>query len=170
MSQRGVVKTPVAESIPFDNNPEGTPIFTESTPENLQEAIEASGEKGQLALDTPRYSLTLLYNGVIGNNTFLGYSNLLPGDQTPVIIPVKSSVFEFTFSNSRTNADYTLELRKGSTTATPFYTVSKTNTQFFVESGLSEEFNPGDAIYIKYLDNGNNARDGVFVLFLKALP
>lgn len=165
----GSKKSPHANETGFDNNPSGTPIFTESTPQTVQEAIEASGEKGQLALDTPRYSIPLIYNGTVGNNTFIGYSNLVPGDATPVVIPVKSQLLEFSFSNSNT-ADFTLELRKGSTVATPFATIVRTTTTNFVQTGLTQEFLSGETIFIKYLDTGTNASDAGLILFFKAIP
>lgn len=164
--------TQVAKSVPFLNEKEvgGDPIFTESDPKTVQQAIEASGEKGQLALDTPRYTILLQNNGTVSNNTFIGYDSLIPGDSTPVIIPIDSQVLEFTFSNSRSNADYTLEFRKNGTGVATFYTVSKTNTQFFTDNTIDETFDAGDQIYIKYLDDGNNASDAVILLTLKALP
>lgn len=162
--------TQVASSVPFDNNPDGTPIFTQSNPENVQEAISAGGEKAQVALDTPRYTIPLVYNGTVGNNTFIGYSNLLPGDSTPIVIPVNSQILEFTFSNQSSNADYTLEFRKNSTTATLFYSVSKTNTQFFSDLDIDEFFDSGDTIFIKYIDDGNNASDVAILLVFKSIP
>lgn len=156
-----------AESISFDNT---GPIFTESNPTNVQDAIEAGGEKAQAALDTPRYAITLQYNGTVGNNTFFGYSNLIPGDATPIVVPVKSELIEYSFSNSSSNADYTLEIRKNSTISTILDTQTKVNTQFFVRSGLAIPFNSGDTIFCKYIDDGNNASDAAMVLFFKAVP
>lgn len=129
----------------------------------------ASGDNVINGLNAPRYTLTLLHNGIVGNNTFFGYSNLLPGDSTPVIIPIFSQFFEFSFSNSNSNADYTLEFRINSTTGTPFYTVSKVNTQFFVDTNVDQNFNQGDEIYVKYIDNGQSASDAAIVLLFKAL-
>lgn len=160
----------VASEIPFDNNPNGTPVFTESTPENVQEALEASGEKGQLALDTPRYTILLQNNGVVSGGTFIGYDSLIPGDATPVIIPINSQLIEFTWSNSRSTADFTLIFRRNSTTTTAFYSTSRTNAQFFAEDGVDQIFDAGDQIYIQYQDDGGNASDAVIVLVLKALP
>lgn len=137
------------------------------TEDNVQDAI---GTGINTAIQTPRYTIPLLYNGTVGNNEFIGYTNLLPGDSTPIIIPVKSSLQEYTFSNGNSNADYTIELRKNSTTATVFNTVSKTNTQFFVESSIGESFLAGDEIYIKYLDNGNNANDVAIILTFRVDP
>lgn len=159
----------VASSIPFDNNPNGIPIFTQSSPTDVQEAIEAGGEKAQTALDTPRYTILLQNNGTVSNNTFMGYDSLIPGDATPVIIPIRSQLIEYTFSNSN-SADFTLEFRRNSTTATPFFTDTRVNTTFYAEDGVDQLFLAGDQIYIKYLDNGTNASDAVIVLVLKALP
>lgn len=155
---------PVAEEIPFEND------GTDFDSINLQDAVEEAGTGVTVALNTPRYTLVLQHNGTVGNNTFFGYSNLLPGDDTPIIVPIKSDLFEFTFSNSNSNADYTLEFRKNSTTGTTFYTVSKVNTQFFVDTTVNESFLEGDEVYIKYIDDGNNASDVGLVLVFKAVP
>lgn len=135
-----------------------------------REAIDEAAENADTALNTPRYTLLLQHNGTVSNGTFLGYSSLIPGDAIPVLIPISSDLIEFTFSNQNSNADYTLEFRKGSTVATPFYTVSKVNTQFFVDTTINESFVTGDEIYVKYVDDGNNASDAVMVLFFKATP
>lgn len=161
---------PTADQVSFDNEPEGTPIFTQSSPETVQEAISAGGEKAQIALDTPRYTILLQNNGTVSNNTFIGYDSLIPGDATPVIIPVKSQFLEFTFSNANNNADYTLEFRKNTLVGTPFFSASKTNTQFFSQDGVDEPFDAGDQIYVKYIDDGNSASDAVILLTFKSIP
>lgn len=171
MSERRDSLGQVASQIPFDNNPTGgDPIFTESSPENVQEAIESSGELGTVAFNTPRYTILLQNNGTLSDGTVIGYDSLIPGDDTPIIIPVASEIMEFTFSNSRASADYTLIFRKNSLVATPFYTVSKVNTQFFSDNLISEEFAAGDQIYVEYQDDGQNASDAVILLTFKALP
>jgi hypothetical protein len=122
-----------------------------------------------LQANAARWSLTLTNNGTYSNNEFIGYTELIPGDDSPIIVGIASQLTDFTFTNNRTNADYTLVFRKNSTTATPFFSVSKVNTQFFTETlGTPETFAAGDQIYIQYQDNGQNARDGVLVLFWKA--
>jgi len=133
---------------------------------NVQDAI---GSGVNTALNTPRYGIPLIYNGVVSNNEFIGYSNLLPGDETPIIIPVDSEITGYTFSNSRADASYTIELRKNSETATPFNTTSKITTKNFIQSELSEEFAAGDSIFVKYLDDGVNASDVGILLTFKAI-
>lgn len=132
--------------------------------------INEAAQNADVALNTPRYTIVLQHNGNVSNNTFIGYDSLIPGDDTPIVVPVKSELVEYTFSNSRSNADYAIELRKNSTGATPFNTVSVDNTQTFVEDDINEPFNPGDEVYVKYIDEGTNASDAVILLLFKAVP
>ena len=152
--------TPVAESIPFEPT-------EDISADNVQDAVSGGVNT---ALNTPRYSINCIHNGTVSNGTFIGYLNTIPGDSTPIVIPVKSDFVEYTFSNSNSNADFTLEFRKGSTTATPFHTISKVDTLNFVDIITPEEFLTGEEIYIKYVDDGTNASDVGLVLFFKALP
>ena len=109
--------------------------------------------------------IALVYNGTLSDNEFIGYSNLLPGDTTPIISPLTGSFVGFTWSNSRSNADFALEFRKNSTVATPFFTWSVDNTKTAdVTLITSENFNAGDEIYVKYIDEGQNAADATIVL------
>jgi len=154
-----------ADAVAFDST--GSPNITA---DNVQDAILENEGAADTALNTPRYAIPLLHNGTVGGGTFFGYSNLLPGNDTPIIIPLKSELFEFTYSNKNSNADYTLEFRKNSTTGTILYTISKTNTQFFTDAIINIPFDVGDEIYVKYIDNGGNSSDAVLVLFFKAVP
>lgn len=149
----------------IDKSPGGNLQYTDPT--------EPSGrEFGDIGIqaDAARYTLILQHNGTVGDGTFLGYSSLIPGDDTPVIVPVDSTLIEITYSNSRSNADYTLVFRKNSTIATPFKSISKTNTQFFADTTFNETFNAGDEIYVEYQDNGGNSTDAALVLFFQVNP
>lgn len=150
-------------STPFDSEPDRPNGFTS---ENVQDAIEEAKATapGLLA----RFTISLLHNGTVGNNTFFGYNELINGSATPVILPIKCIFSEFTFSNNKANADYTLEFRRNITTGPPFLSVSKVNTKFFFEDGISQQFNAGDSIYVRYRDNGDNASDAAVVLYFKA--
>ena len=114
-----------------------------------------------------RYALTLIYNGTLSNGTFIGYLNTVNGLDTPIIIPRDSTLKDLTFSNRISGADYTLYLRKNSPTATPFETITKTNTKTFTHLDIDEVFAEGDTIYIEYQDDGQNANDASIVLFLR---
>lgn len=114
-----------------------------------------------------RYAIVLQHNGTVSDGTFIGYDSLLPGNTTPIVIPRDSILKDLSFSNSNSSADYTIEFRKNSTVATPFYSVSKVNTKLFTEIDIDETFSSGDELYIKYVDDGTNASDAVIVLFLQ---
>lgn len=161
-----------AKGMAFENE-DGTRIYKDgddmefldnnnTTPVTLTELKE-----GADLAQVGRYAIVLQHNGSVSDGTFIGYDSLIPGDASPIIFPEPCSIFEFTFTNSRTSADYTLEFRKNSTVATPFYTVSKTNTQFFADTAISEDFAAGDQIYIKYVDDGTNAQDLVMCLYMQ---
>lgn len=164
--------SPSSEAIAFllypddASNIKFTPTL-EISENTVQEAI---GAGVSTALNTPRYTIPLIYNGTLSNNEFIGYSNLLPGDDTPIVIPVDSTLEEYTFSNKNNNADFTIELRKNGTTASVFNTRSVTNTQSYVENSIGELFSAGDTIYIKYIDDGSNASDSAIILVFKAEP
>lgn len=162
MSRGRVSISQVAESVPFDNSTNGYEA------DNVQGAIE---EGVTSALNTPIYTIVLQHNGTVSDGTWLGYDSLLPGNDTPIIIPRNADFTEFTFSNNNAGADYTLTFRKNSLVATPFYTISKVNTQFFQQSLPTEEpFSAGDQIYIQYGDDGSNASDAVILLGFRAEP
>jgi len=115
-----------------------------------------------------RYTIMLQHNGSVRNGTFFGYNELIPGDSTPVIVPINSTFKGFTFSNKSSSADYTLYLRKNSTIATPFFSVSKVNTQYFAQTVSDTSFSQGDQFYMSYQDDGNNASDVGITLFFQA--
>ena len=114
-----------------------------------------------------RYALVLQHNGTVGNGTFFGYSNLINGLDTPIVIPRNSTLKDLSFSNANASADFTIYLRKNSSTATPFYTITKTNSDNFTEIDINELFSAGDLIYLEYQDNGTNASDVGIVLFFR---
>lgn len=153
-------KSVVARAVPFDNTSNGF------VADEVQSAIEEVAN----AADLPIYTIMLQHNGSVGNNTFLGYNELIPGNATPVIVPRNSTFLGFTFSNAQTTADFNLEFRKNTQVGTPFHTSTKTNTQFYSEDlGTPESFAAGDQIYCKYIDTGDNASDAAVVLVFKAV-
>ena len=114
-----------------------------------------------------RYAIALTHNGTVGNGTFFGFSNLINGLDTPIVIPRDSTLKDLTFSNSNSSADFTLFLRKNSSVATAFYTITKTNSNFFTEIDIDGIFLQGDLIYVEYQDDGTNANDVGIILFLR---
>lgn len=158
MSRRGVT-TQVASSTPFDND--GTLIEAEDTRSAIVEAFNSAAPL--------RTTIPLLYNGTLSNNEFIGYTNLLPGDDTPIVVPITGEFSGFTFSNSRTGPDFSIEFRLNSTTGTVFYTYVNSNTQTeSISLPTPETVTAGDEIYLKYIDQGTNAADAAIVLQFRA--
>jgi len=120
--------------------------------------------------DAARFTLSLLHTSTISDGTFYGYSATIPGDTTPVILPINSEFIEFTWSNSQSTADYTLDFMKNSTVATPFLSVTKVDTQFFTQELVTpESFSAGDTIYVKHTKGANNSADVAIVLYFQAV-
>ena len=143
----------IAHNIPFDE-----PGFVA---DNVGDAVIETGD----AVAVLVVPISLVNNGTIGANSFLGYSNLLPGDSTPIVTPLAGSFVGFTWSNSKTDCDFALEFRLDSTTATPFFTWSVDNTQTAdVSLVTAEAVTSGQKFYVKYIDEGTNASDAVIVL------
>ena len=131
---------------------------------NVQDAVEEAFNQANAAI----YPISIVYNGTVSNGTFFSYSNLTPG--TPIVVPINSEFIGFTFSNSNSNADYTIRFRNNSNVTTPFESVTKVNTQFFVDILTTpEQFTAGNFLSIEYVDDGTNASDVALTLFFRAV-
>lgn len=143
----------IAHNIPFDE-----PGFEA---DNVGDAVTETGD----AVAVLVVPISLVNNGTLSGNSFIGYSNLLPGDSTPIVTPLAGSFVGFTWSNSRTDCDFALEFRLDSTTATPFFTWSVDNTQTAeIDLVTVEAVTSGQKFYVKYIDEGRNASDAAIVL------
>lgn len=158
MSRR-ITITQTAESTPFDG--ENSPV----SGENVKEALE-----DVYGLAFPLVTtINITQNGTLSNGDWLGYSNLLPGDDTPIVIPITGTLVGLTWSNRRNTADFALEFRLNSTTNPIFYTYTTTNTQTDnIVLPTPEPVTEGDTIFIQYIDQGKNAADANIVLRFKA--
>lgn len=146
---------------PFDNSSNGF------TSDNAQDAIE---EAKQNAEGFPRAGCRGTYNGVVGNNDWLGPNELL--SNTPFIVfPVKTKLNEITWSNSTTNVEFHIEFRTGGKTGTIFYTmtVTSTNPGYGYVTGLNYTFNAGDTIWAQYKDDGQNCSDMDLILWISRI-
>lgn len=154
------VRSDVASSLPFDNSTNG--FVAEDTQAAIEELLLIAAP---LIVPIP-----LIHNGIMSNGDYIGYSNLLPGDNTPVLSPMTGSLVNFTFSNSRSSADFTIEFKRGSTGATPFFSWTVTNTKTAsVTLPNPEAFAAGEEIYLKYIDQGTNASDTAIILGFKSV-
>jgi len=133
--------------------------------ENVQEALEEVDDIARL----PVSPLPLIMNGTMSNGDWITYSNLTPN--TAIVIPVKSQLVAFTWANTSTSREFDLEFYKNGRGTTKYATrevrSGLTTSGYF--SGLTDPFNAGDTLDIKYIDQGSNASDLVLVLYLKAV-
>lgn len=154
--------TPVADSIPFDNSTNGF------TADMVQPAIE---EARQTAEGFPRAGIRSTYNSTLGNNVWLGPSELLPN--TPLLIlPLKTKLNEITWSNQSTNRVFTIKFYKnGKLAGNLFYTLTVTspNNGYGFVSGLNFLFDPGDVIYA-YANTTTAPSDTDLILWISRVP
>lgn len=139
------------------------------TSKNAEAAIDEAASQAQTALITPRYTISLQYNGTVSNNTFIGYAANIPGDTSPVTIPLKARLKEIAYTN-KNSADFNLEFRINTTGGGAFKTITKTTTQFFTDNTFAQLFDAGDRIYVKYISTGTNSQDVSVLLSFQAEP
>ncbi|NJO48140.1 MAG: hypothetical protein HC840_00330 [Leptolyngbyaceae cyanobacterium RM2_2_4] len=160
-----------ASDVPFSNSGNG---FTAI---NAQEAIE---EAKTTSILKPRFSIVTVFNGTIGNNNWLGYSELVPGDQVPIRIPLNSKLKEITVAYKNTNL---LEIPTGSNLIDGRLQVFKNgltdptnivHTETFtnqangkVITGLNISFATGDYLVSRWKDDGDNPSDMAIVYFFQ---
>lgn len=152
--------SPVSESIPFD-----AATFTS---DNVHDAIV---EAKNTAEGFPRAGIRITANGTVGNNDWLGPTELHPN--TPaMVLPVNTKLNELTWSNQKTNVEFRIQFRRGSKTGTVFHTLTVTspNPGYGYVSGLAYTFVPGDVVYAQYLDDGSNASDFELMFWISRIP
>ena len=164
ITERNGTELQFREEMPF--TPSNMPFTaTGFTADNVQDAIEEISDIAA-PLIVP---IILIQNGTLSDNEFIGYSNLIPGDATPIIAPITGTFVGFTFSNENSSADFALEFRLGTTTSSIFFTWSVDNTLTAdVNLVTPEAVTAGGRMFIKYKDEGSNASDAVIVLKFKS--
>ena len=153
----------VADSIPFDTSNNNFPADKDT----VQLAIEHAKQNAE---GFPRAGIRSFYNGVMGNNDWLGPSELL--SNTPLAVwPVDVRLNEITWSNSKTDVSFNIEFRKGSKTGPIIYTLSVTspNPGYGYVTGVNVDFVPGDTVWAQYKDTGINASDMDLVLWISRI-
>jgi len=160
-----------AEDVKFNNASNG---FTAN---QTQAAIE---EARNSSIGIGRFSIITAFNGTIGNQ-WLGYNELIPGNTTPILIPVKCKLREVTFAwNSTitilggiitvtTDVDGRFEIYKnGFDAGSIIFTRTFSNSGgLSVSSGLDINLNAGDFIVGRWIDLGGNPSDAAFCYFLQ---
>ena len=151
-----------AEGIRFKSNPERLNDF-------ISKDVQLAIEEVRSISDPLIVPINLIYNGTLSNGNWIGYSNLLPGDNTPIIVPISGTFTGFTWSNNDTGPDFALEFSKTSTVTSPFFTWTVVNTQTAnVTLPTPQAVTAGEKFFVKYIDQGGNAADAAIVLKFKA--
>lgn len=160
-----------ASDIIFDNSSNGYAAV------NVQTAIEESKTE---AILKPRFSITTTFNGTIGNNDWLSYNELIPGDQVPIRIPLNCKLKEVTIAYKNTSLlgiptgsnliDGRLQIYKnGLTDPTDIIHTETFSNQANgkVVSGLNVSYAAGDFLVSKWKDDGDNPSDMAIVYFFQ---
>lgn len=131
---------------------------------DVQAAIEESKTS---APGKARASVTCTFNGAIGNNNWLGYNELLPGNTVPIRVPWNSTLKEITVSyTSGVAVDGQLVIYKNGTAAGNIvHTETFTNQSDGKNITLSLSLTSGDTIRGRWRDTGDNPSDMAIVYF-----
>lgn len=155
--QGSVSRTQNATQTPFDNSTNG---FSAQT---VQTAIEEARTN-----PAARISIVTTFNGSIGNNQWLGYNQLLPGNTVPIRIPWSCTLKDLSFSFVGAAVDGVFSLYKNGTLAG---NIVYTNTFTNVNGGknvvnINIPLLAGDFIVGRWTDTGDNPSDLALTYFL----
>lgn len=150
--------SPVARAIPFDGT--GTTFTSTDTQSAIVEAKN-------IAVGLPRYTLLGVFNGIVSDGNWLSYSNLVPGDTVPILIPVKCSLKEVTFYNINSASGRLDFYRNGTLAENIFDSLSITNSTSGTKANFTQIFNLGDTLRARWVDLGTNPNDAVIVYFFQ---
>ncbi|MEO5348884.1 MAG: hypothetical protein H7836_04485 [Magnetococcus sp. YQC-3] len=145
----------------FDNSTNG---FTAT---NEQAAIE---EARNTAVGKARFAMAFVANGVLGNNTWLGFSELVPSNTTPLIIPVACTLKELAFSFAGANVDGQMKIFKNGLVnpTNVVYTMTLTNANTYkLDTGVNVNLVAGDRLSAQWIDTGDNPNDGCLQWFFQ---
>lgn len=135
---------------------------------NVQAAIEEARDS---AVGKARFGMAFVHNGSVGNNTWLGFSELVPSNTTPLIVPVNCKLTELAFSFAGANVDGVLLIYKNGIVnpLNVIYSNTFTNqTSFKLMSGLNLTLNAGDQLRAQWQDTGDNPNDVALQWFFQA--
>ena len=156
---------PVALSIPFDGteDSDGNPVVPPFQSENTRDGII---EARSTAPGKARASVILLHNGTLSNGFWHGYSELIPSNTTPIIIPWNCTFKEYTFAANRNSMDGRMDFYLNGTDASDIiYSIQFNNVDTILSDFPEIDFNAGDLLRLRWVDQGQNPRDVSSVLF-----
>ena len=151
--------SPVGKAIPFDNN--GTSFVSTDVDEAIKEAKT-------VAANLPRYAIVTVFNGTVSNNQWLGYSNLVPGDDVPIIVPITAVLKEVTFANSNSSVDGQVRFYKNGTAGGNIVGTESFSNDQNKTFTPNLSFASGDTLRARWVDQGQNPSDAVIVYFFQA--
>lgn len=156
---------PVAQAVPFDGTEtsDGNPVTPPFSAENTRDAIV---EARETAIGKARVSIILLHNGTLGNGFWHGYSEIIPSDTTPIVIPWNCILREYTFSANRNSMDGRMDFYLNGTGAGDIvYSVQFNNVDTILTDFPEITLNAGDLLRLRWVDQGQNPNDVSSVLF-----
>jgi hypothetical protein len=145
----------------FDNSSNGFTAYIS------QEAIE---EAKATAIGKPRFTIVTTFNGTIGANNWLGYSELLPGNTSPIRLPINCVLKELSFSWVGSAVDGQFELyTNGLVVANRIYQGPSWTNQASgaIITGLNITISANDYIVGKWIDTGDNPSDMALVYYFQ---
>lgn len=151
--------TPAA-AIPFNNSTNG---FTANL---TQPAIE---EARNTAVGKARYAMVFVHNSTVGANNWLGFSELVPSNTTPLIVPVASTLKELAFSFAGANVDGQMKIYKNGTGSGDIvYTMTLSNANLYqLDSSVNVALVAGDQLRARWSDTGDNPNDACLQWFFQ---
>lgn len=149
-------RTQDAWGTPFDNSSNG---FAAN---QVQSAIEEAR-----ANPAARVSIVTAFNGTVGNNQWLGYNELLPGNLTPIRLPWACKMQEISLSFKGAAVDGRFEIYKnGFLAGNLIYSNTMTNQNGGkLITGLTLQFAANDYFSGKWVDLGDNPSDMAVTYF-----
>jgi hypothetical protein len=151
---------PVAEAVPFDGTEATpTPFVAENVKDGIIEARNSAPGKA-------RVTIPCIHNGTLSNGFWIGYSELVSSDTTPIVIPWNSRLKEVSFSANRNSMDGQMDFYvNGTSVGDIVYSESFVNVNrvkvFLPDFALSAN----DLLRMRWVDNGQNPRDMALMLF-----
>ena len=160
---------PVSVAVPFDGteDSDGNPVSPPFVSENARDGII---EARQTAPGKARSTITLLHNGTISDGFWHGYSDLIPSNNSPIILPWDCELLEYTFTANRTSMDGRMDFYlNGTGGGSIIYGIQFNNVNRTLTDNPNLTFSAGDLLRLRWVDEGQNPRDAVSVLFFRLL-
>ena len=150
---------PVAQAVPFDGSEATPPFVAENTKDAIIEARNTAEGKA-------RAPIILTHNGTMSDGFWHGYTELIPSDTSPIVIPWDCTLVEYSFSNNRTSVDGNMDFYVNGTNAGDIvYSINFSNVNRVKLDTPNIALSAGDLLRLRWVDLGQNPRDVASTLF-----